>query len=129
MSVYDKARELGEMILETKEGKRLFDARFVFSGDDEAKKIMMEYNQFRSILQGKVNEGSISEEDFKVELAKLNQMGKKAEENPVVAELMASENEFNKLVGTVLDILKQTVLKDENSDGCTGSCSSCGGCH
>ena len=36
--VYEKARELGEMLLETKEGKRYYDAKYVYDGDDEAKK-------------------------------------------------------------------------------------------
>lgn len=127
MSVYEKARELGEMILETKEGKRYYDAKYVYDGDDDAKKALMEYSQFKSILQNKVHEGNLSEEEFKEELSKLNKIGEKAQQNPVVSELMSAEGEFNRLVNSVFDILKGTVTKSDG--GCSGSCSSCGGCH
>ncbi len=128
MSVYEKARELGEMILETKEGKRLYDARFIYQGDDDAKKALTEYMQYRNILQEKVHDGSVSEEQLQEEIGKLNKIAEKAKENKVVSELMEAEDEFNKLVNSVLGILKDTVLKDEEG-GCSGNCSSCGGCH
>ena len=130
MTVYEKARELGEMILETKEGKRLYDAQFRYGGDDDAKKVLTEYMMYRNILRSKAGDGSISEEELKSEIQKLNVLGEKAKENAVVKELMDAEDKFNTLVNSVLNILKETVLKDEEeSEGCTGSCSSCGGCH
>ncbi|MCI8805171.1 MAG: YlbF family regulator [Clostridiales bacterium] len=130
MTVYEKARELGEMILETKEGKRLYDAKFIYGGDDDAKKVLTEYMMYRNILRSKAGDGSISEEELKSEIQKLNVLGEKAKENAVVKELMDAEDKFNTLVNSVLNILKETVLKDEEeSEGCTGSCSSCGGCH
>ncbi len=127
MSVYEKARELGEMILETKEGKRYYDAKYVYDGDEDAQKALIEYSQAKSILQNKVHEGNISEEEFKEEFKKLNEISEKARQNPVVNELMNSESDFNKLVNSIFDILKVTVTKSEG--GCSGSCSSCGGCH
>ena len=130
MTVYEKARELGEMILETKEGKRLYDAKFIYGGDDDAKKVLTEYMMYRNILRSKAGDGSISEEELKSEIQKLNVLGEKAKENAVVKELMDAEDKFNTLVNSVLNILKETDLKDEEeSEGCTGSCSSCGGCH
>ena len=130
MTVYEKARELGEMILETKEGKRLYDAKFIYGGDDDAKKVLTEYMMYRNILRSKAGDGSISEEELKSEIQKLNVLGEKAKENAVVKELMDAEDKFNTLVNSVLNSLKETVLKDEEeSEGCTGSCSSCGGCH
>ena len=130
MTVYEKARELGEMILETKEGKRLYDAKFIYGGDDDAKKVLTEYMMYRNILRSKAGDGSKTEEELKSEIQKLNDLGEKAKENAVVKELMDAEDKFNTLVNSVLNILKETVLKDEEeSEGCTGSCSSCGGCH
>ena len=85
---------------------------------------------YRNILRSKAGDGSISEEELKSEIQKLNVLGEKAKENAVVKELMDAEDKFNTLVNSVLNILKETVLKDEEeSEGCTGSCSSCGGCH
>ncbi len=130
MTVYEKARELGEAILETKEGKRFYDAKFIYQGNDDAKMVLTEYMRYRNILHSKVHDGSISEEELKEELEKLNALGEKARENPVVGELMDAEDKFNTLVNSVLNILKETVLKDdEEGGGCQGSCSSCNGCH
>ena len=130
MTVYEKARELGEMILETKEGKRFYDAKFIYRGDDNAKEVLTEYMRYRNILRSKAGDGSISEEELKSGIQKLNALGDKAKENAVVKELMDAEDNFNALVNPVLNILKETVLKDdEEGGGCGGSCSSCGGCH
>ena len=98
MTVYEKARELGEMILETKEGKRLYDAKFIYGGDDDAKKVLTEYMMYRNILRSKAGDGSISEEELKSEIQKLNVLGEKAKENAVVKELMDAEDKFNTLV-------------------------------
>ncbi len=130
MSIYEKARELGEMILETDEGKRLYDAKFVYQGDEDAKSVLSQYMQFRNALQVKMQSGELSEEEFKVEFEKLKKFGEDAKKNEVVAELMAAEEQFNRVVNSVLGILKETVLKDdEEAGGCSGSCSSCSGCH
>ena len=129
MELYDKARELGEMILETKEGKRFYDAKFVYNGDAEAQKVLAGYMHARNLLQSKAQTNSITEEEFQEELKKLQEIGKKTQENPIVDELLTAQDEFNQLVNTVLGILKETVVKDEENGGCSGSCSSCGGCH
>lgn len=128
MSVYDKARELGEMMLETKEGKRLYDARFAYRENNEAKKVFTEYMQFRNMLDSKIHSGAVSENEIKTEIEKLNAALEKAKENPTVKELLEAENDFNALVNSVLNVLKETVLKDDEN-GCSGRCSSCGGCH
>jgi len=127
MSVYKMARELGENILQTKEGKRFYDAAFIYEGDEEAKRILSEYTLFKQNVQLKCHDKNISKEELDADFERLNQMSLKAEENPVVAELMASEKEFNALINTVLEILKGTIFKEQN--GCSGNCSSCGGCH
>lgn len=129
MTVYEKARELGELMLESKEGKRLYDAKFVFEGDDDAKRLFAEYTRLDSITRAKMKEGNMSQDELAAEIDKLNKMGEKVLENSAAAELMKAREEFNGLVNTVLEILRETVLKDEGNSGCSGSCSSCGGCH
>lgn len=124
MSVYEKARELGEMILETKEGKRMYDAEFVYSQDKQAQSVFKEYMSKRNVLIERAEE--IGEENLKQEIKKLNDMEKEIRKNEVLAELLESREDFSRLVNSVLGILKETVLKDEG--GCNGKCSSCKGC-
>lgn len=129
MTIFEKARELGEMITETEQGKRLNDARFVFDGSEEAQRLLFEYTDFRQKIQYQMENGEMSKEKF--EEAK-EYMAKKADElkaHPIVGEMLQAENEFNFVVNQVMEILKATITGEESSGGCNGSCSGCSGCH
>ena len=69
----------------------------------------------------------VNDARFKV----LDQMGAELNKNQVVADMVRAEDEFNKFVGQVMNVFNATLSGDsENSNGgCTGSCSTCGGCH
>lgn len=128
MTVYEKSRELGEMLLQTEEGKRMYDAKFVLDGDDEAKQLLFEYNQYRQTVQNQINEGLLSEEDFEKVKQKNSELFEGLRKNSVLKEMLEAESEFNNIVNRAMDILKSTIM-GEQEVGCSGSCSSCGGCH
>lgn len=128
MTVFEMARELGNMLKETEEYKRLSGARYIFDGDEESKKSMSAYVNLRDSIKMKMESGDFSKEDFEDEYRKLNKMAEELKIHPVIGELIKAENKFNSLANQVMDILKQTITNDEESS-CGGNCSSCGGCH
>lgn len=80
------------------------------------------------MIQKKINDGSISQDELKESSDKINEMAENVKAHPVVGELVKAESEFNALVNSVLDVFKGTVTGENENKGCSGSCQSCGGC-
>lgn len=130
MTVYEKARELGNMILETDEYKRLSGARYVYDSDEQAQRDMAEYSSYSESIRKKMEAGSLSEEEFNEASKKLRSKGEELKKQKVIGELIEAETSFNMLVNQIMDILKATITGQSDCDcGCSGSCGSCGGCH
>ncbi len=128
MTVFEMARELGNMLKETEEYKRLSGARYIFDGDYESKKSMSDYVNLRDSIKIRMESGNFSKEDFEEESRKLNKMAEELKSQPVIGELINAENKFNNLANQVMDILRQTITGDDESS-CGGNCSGCSGCH
>lgn len=128
MTVFEMARELGNMLKETQEYKRLSGARYIFDGDEEAKRSMSDYVNLRDSIKMRMESGNFSKEDFEEESKKLNKMAEELKKQPVIGELINAENRFNSLANQVMDILRQTITGDEEGS-CGGNCSGCSGCH
>lgn len=129
MTVYEKARELGELLLETEQAKRLTDARYIFDGDEQAQKALFDYTEYRNNVVNKMEDGSLKPEQYKEEAKKINEMAKELKNTPIVGDMLKAESEFNSLVNQVMEILKVTINGEEETSGCTGNCSGCSGCH
>ena len=129
MEIYNKARELAEMLLETEEGKAMADAKYIFDGNQEAKKMLFDYSQYRDSVQVRMESGALSQDEFQKETEKMNEMIKNLREDPIIGEMIRTENEFNKLVNQVMNVFKATIMGNNEDGGCSGSCGSCSGCH
>ena len=115
MSTYfEKSRELGNLIRESEQSKRLADARAAFSADIEASRKMAEFKEFeRSAQAGGVPVA-----------AQLESL-KKA---PVIRELLEAEAEYDALFEQVIEVLRLTVYGEEADARGTGKCGGCAGC-
>ncbi len=128
---FDKARELAEMLLDSAQGKKMTDARYIFESDEDAKAQLLNYTNYMQAVQMRVGEGNLSQEEINKESDKLREMRSKLQENPVINDMVAAESDFNMFVNHVMSVFQATLQGDpEGGDGgCTGSCSTCGGCH
>lgn len=130
-TVFDKARELAEMLLESEQGKKMNDTRYVFEGNEEAKNQLLNYTNYRQAVQMKIDNGNLTQEEIQKESEKISSMIKEMQANPIINDMVAAESDFNMYVNHVMSVFQATLQGDsENMDGgCTGSCSTCGGCH
>lgn len=128
MEIYNKARELAELLLQTDEGKAMADARFIYEGNEEAKKLLFNYSQYRDGVQVKMESGTFSQEEFEKEKEKLDAMIAEVRANPIIADMINAENQFNALANQVMNVFKATIM-GQDEDSCGGNCGSCGGCH
>ena len=131
-TVFDKARDLATALLESEAGKKVNDARFIFDGNEEAQKQLFEYSNFRTTLETGIRNMVLqAKKKLMHRLKFLTRWVQSLIKMQVVADMVRAEDEFNKFVGQVMNVFNATLSGDsENSNGgCTGSCSTCGGCH
>lgn len=129
-TVFEKARELAQMLLESEQGKKMYDARFIFENNEEAKAQLLNYTNYKQAVQMRIDNGNLSQEEIDKESEKLSSMIKEMQANPVINDMVAAESDFNMFVNHVMSIFQATLQGDtEESSGCSGSCSTCGGCH
>ena len=133
--VFELARELGEEILKSIEAKDLEKARNEFIEDETAKQLFNEFYELREELQKLISDPDITQEQADDIRERLLEKETELHFNPISAQLIRCESQFNNYVNSVFNILSATITgKDPNSCGCGcsgGDCGSCGcdGCN
>lgn len=130
MSLYlEKARELGNLILESEEAKNVADANHEYQNDKEAVEKMKEYQDLYAKVQSDMKEQKLNQEEVGTLSKKLSEMASEIKGMPSMAALIYAENEFNAFVSNVMAVLQSTITGQEMPEGgcSSGGCSSCGG--
>ncbi len=127
--ILTKARELGMMIAECEEFKKSKEAEDTYLADEAAQKMMSEYNAKCAQLSEKASKPDLTKEEYD----KL-QMDAQAEfiklcTNDKINTYLEANREFSSLINQVNGIIVHFVKGDDAQGGCSGSCSSCRGCH
>ena len=130
-NLFEQAREFANNLLETKEGKKYQEAKYIFEGDDESIAMLQDYGKKTQDFQMKMQRGE-SGEAFEQAREELNQLVSQMKENTIITELFKAEGEFNQMVASVMDIFNATLMgESEQQQGgcCSGGCGGCTGCH
>ena len=126
--ILEKARELGMMIAESDEFKKLKETEQAQLADPDAQQMMADYNAKREEFAQIASRDDLTKEDWE----KLN-MNAQAEfiklcQNENIKNYLDANQLFQDLISKVNSIIAHFVRGDDES-GCSGSCSSCSGCH
>lgn len=128
MDIFDKAKELGQAIIDSKEFVRFKKAEEVQMNDDMAQMLISAYNSKRREASEKMREGNLSKEEQKLIIDQLNDEFEMLSKNKVIAEYINSSKDFEDFHKKVTDIINFFVTGEQDSS-CGGKCSSCEGCH
>lgn len=126
MDIYDKAKELGEMIAESKEMKKLKDYEAAVEADRTAKVLLGEYK----LLQIQLAKAKKENRDDSI-IGGINKLliekEKQVNEYETTRKFLEAKNEFDKLMSNINEVIKFTITGEIE---CTpDKCSSCGrGC-
>ena len=124
MDIMEKATELGEMIKNSEQMKAMKEAEEIQTKDEEATKLIQEYNLKRMNIARDMHEEKITQD----EAVKLSHEAYDALlENDVIAAYIRTKDEFNDFIQKINDILTYYITGEE--PGCTHDCCSCEGCH
>ena len=128
-TIMETAQKLGQLIGESDEKKRAVEAADALRNNEEATKIMEEYNTLRHNEMAKFQEKEPSKEDFEAFQTLMQNEFKRLAENSLIAEYIDANKAYESLVKRVNGVLAYYINGEEEESGCGGNCSSCGGCH
>lgn len=129
MNVIELAKQLGEALSGSEEFIRYRAADEAYHSDDEALRLTEEYGKKSEELAKELSKDGITPS----EMIKIRQ--KMSAEygalclNPVIKEFVTSKQAAENLLSEVNSIIHFYVTGEEEQGGCSGNCSSCGGCH
>ena len=135
MNVMECTRQLGAAIQEDETYIRYQMARQANDEDEGLQGKIGEFNLLRMSLSNELSKPEEEKSESKIDElnAKLQQMYAEIMQNPNMAAYNAAKEEMDKLLARVNSILGLCVNGEDPAtcepSECTGSCSSCGGCH
>ena len=128
-SIMDAAEKLGRLIGESEEKKKAMETADALRNDAKASEIMMEYNSIRQKEMTRLQEKEPTKEELEEFQTLMQNEFKKLAENPVISAYIEANKEYDALVRRVNGVLGYYINGEETEQGCSGSCSSCSGCH
>ena len=125
MDIFEKARELGQMIADSEEMKIFKEAETAQAEDEECQNIMREYNMTRMNLARDMQSGKLSREEAILQNTKAFE--EVLEKSPKIKAFIDAKKELDAMTNKINGILTYYITGEE--PGCTHDCSSCAGCH
>jgi len=126
MDILNKAMELGEMIADSSELKRLKESETRLDSDEHAKTLMAEYKglQVELVRATKSKIESAALEEIKERL-----INKQSELNEykTTDEFLQAKDDFDKLMNNVNSVITYAMTGEEQCS--SGNCGSCSSCH
>ncbi len=120
-----KTRELGEMIQSSEQMKNVKNMEILQQNDENAQKLLEEFNLQRINLARDMQNEKISRE----EAVKKNNEAFEAmlEKSETIRKYIDAKKDFDMLVNQINQVLNFYITGQDPN--CTHDCSTCGGCH
>ena len=135
MTTLEAVRNLGTAIQQDERFIRYAKAKLDNDNDEELQKAIGEFNIVRMEIDREMSTEEQDDEKVKELNAKLRDLYTKIMMSPAMAEYNAAKAELDNMLNDINSVIMQCVDGAEPStcvpetQGCTGSCSTCGGCH
>ena len=128
--IFQKTRELGQALLESEQYKKVQAAEAKAMKNADAAALMALYMEKRAAVQAMMNEENPDPMAMKRLSDEMDDAQEKLQLVDDITELTQAREEFNALIGQINQVLQFIVTgRMDDGEGCTGNCSSCGGCH
>ncbi|WP_027717239.1 YlbF family regulator [Desulfovirgula thermocuniculi] len=124
MSVREKAQELGEEIARSRELAAMVSAQQAMLQDTTAREIIEEFNHKQRLFRMLQSQGFNLTASQKAEVESLE---RRMLDNPLIAEYIRAQQEFEKLLDEVNKIIDRAISSSlACASGCCDSCDECG---
>ena len=131
--ILEMAQNLGQAIADSEEMKVFHEMEKTFYEDEEAQRVMNEYEAERAKMTVKAKETGMTPESLKLFQSEMKKSMDKLMANKTVKEYLEAKSNFNDIIKKVNSIISFCIQGEEqelaSEGGCSGNCGSCGGCH
>lgn len=135
MAILEAVRALGEEIQKDERFIRYAKAKLANDNDTELQNGINEFNMIRMNLERAMSEENQDEEKIKEYNEKLRDIYGKVMASPAMLEYNTAKGEMDAMLNDINSVIMQCVegadpeTVEPETHECTGSCSTCGGCH
>ena len=128
--VINQAEILGEAILESQEYIQMRLTEQAVMKDEEATRLIALYSEKRSQVENLLANPNMDHGELAKAGGELQEVEQMLDNNTLLNKMRESNEAFTAMMQKVNAIIKFVVTgeKEEENDGCTGSCSTCSGC-
>ena len=120
-----KADELATLIKTSKEYLLAKETEEIQKNDEKAQEMIKEYNDKRRDIAVKMQYNEMSDKQMSELNEEMEAAFDKLMEYDVIKNYVDAQNEFEELNQQIISIIANATREG----GCSGSCSSCSGCH
>lgn len=128
MDIMEMAKDLGKAIADCPQMAKMKETEKIQNNDEEAQKLIGEYNLRRMQLAQKAQKEDISKEELEAVRDELNAEFDKLLQNHAINAYVTAKKDVEALIAQVNNILSYYIT-GEQQQGCGHSCDSCSGCH
>lgn len=134
MDIIEMTRELGKAIQQDERYKAYMAAKEANDKDEELQKLIGDFNLKRMNINQEMSNPEKSEERLKKLDEELKAIYAQIMGNDGMIAFNTAQNELEQLIGDINQIVTMCANGEdpdtcEIQHGCSGSCSTCGGCH
>lgn len=129
---FEKARELGKLMLCSEYSLRLSDADAALKANPAARAKLEEYQSYQAKLQENMKKGAVTDDELALSAERITEMAAGLKNDPVINDFMFAENAYNRFVSQVIGVIRATLTGSTDIEDCTGCGSGvrhCHGCH
>jgi len=127
--IFEKAKEIADLIAFSDEKKAAQEASRHLMESEEASNLINSYNEKREAKLAEYQDKQPTKEEIEAVNEYLQTEFNKIMENDIIREYVKASRVFEMLLTQMDNIIKQGVAVDDGHSGCSGSCSTCSGCH
>lgn len=125
--IIEKTKELGELLKNSEQVTAFAAAKLAYDESKEMQELMGQFNIHKMSMNVLAKQDNPDNERISMHEEKIKEIYDKIMESPVMTEYQLKSQAVEQLLGEINNILNFYVT-GETPGGCTGSCSTCGGC-
>lgn len=128
--ILSKAIEIGELLRETDQVKRLMVANMAFEADLDLRDKVGNFEMQRQKLM-QMEKDSAKPEEMETQNAAIMSIYEEIMANPIMTEMTDANNEVQELMNHIVRTISSCIVNasDDCGGSCGGSCGSCSGCN
>ena len=127
VEIIEKAKELGLLLKDSDIVKDYTAAKAAYENNQEMRELLGQFNLHKMSIAMISKQENADEERLAEHEEKLTEVYNKIMESPLMMDFQEKSNRVETIISNINSILN-LYITGEPAGGCTGSCSTCGGC-